>query len=210
MTKTIQVKKYEGSYFYKAFDVIPEELLHDLYNSAVHWLETTRKELTEEVYPPEASGQLLGYEDFVSSDIWSKFYEEIKKHIAKYCSISDIDLSTIKIHSSWITRVADIEVPEKHTKEELRRRLGQHNVFGNMHSHKDNPIGMVYYLKNPNPKYGTVVQLTDNKIYQNDGEENSLMIFNPQLYHTALYPPIEVAEKYPRITIVADCMEIKY
>lgn len=206
MSKTIQVKKYEDSYFYKAFDVIPEELLQELYGSAVHWLESTRKEITEEVYPPEASGQLLTHEEFVTSDLWIKFYAEIKKHIAKYCSVSGIDLSTIKVHSSWITRIADIEFPGKHTKEDLRKRLRQHNVLGNMHSHKDNPIGMVYYLKNPDPKYGTIVKLTDKKIYQNDGEENSLMIFNPKLYHTALYPPIEVAQEYPRITIVVDCI----
>jgi hypothetical protein len=209
MTKTIQVKKYEGNYFYKASDVIPEELLPELYDSAVHWLESTRKEITEEVYPPEASGQLLSYSDFVASDIWEKFYNEIKKHIAKYCDISSIDLSTIKLHSSWITRIADIEFPGKHTRADLRRRLQQHNVFGNMHSHKNNPVGMVYYLKNPNPKYGTIVKLTDEKIYQNDGEENSLMIFNPRLYHTAIYPSIEIAQKYPRITIVADCIELE-
>lgn len=209
MSKTIQVKKYEDSYFYKAFDVIPEELLQELYDSAVHWLETTRKEITDEVYPPEASGQLLSYEKFITSDIWTKFYTEIKKHIGKYCSISGINLSTIRLDSSWITRIADIEFSGKHTKSDLRRRLLQHNVFGNMHSHEENPIGMVYYLKNPDPKYGTIVQLTDKKIYQNDGEENSLMIFNPRLYHTAIYPPIEIAKTHPRITIVADCIEIQ-
>lgn len=208
MSKTIQVKKYEGDYFYKAYDVIPEELLNDLYASSIEWLEKTRKPITEEVYPPEASGQLLSYTEFTSSDLWQRFYSEIRRHIAKYCTVSGVDLSTIKIHSSWITRIADIEFPGKHTKEELRKRLRQHSAFGNMHSHTDNPIGMVYYLKNPDPKYGTIVKLTDKKIFQNDGEENSLMIFNPRLYHTAIYPPIEVAEEYPRITIVADCCNI--
>lgn len=208
MSKTIQVKKYEGDYFYKAYDVIPEELLNDLYASSIEWLEKTRKPITEEVYPPEASGQLLSYTEFTNSDLWQRFYSEIRRHIAKYCTVSGVDLSTIKIHSSWITRIADIEFPGKHTKEELRKRLRQHSAFGNMHSHTDNPIGMVYYLKNPDPKYGTIVKLTDKKIFQNDGEENSLMIFNPRLYHTAIYPPIEVAEEYPRITIVADCCNI--
>jgi hypothetical protein len=46
-----------------------------------------------------------------------------------------------------------------------------------MHSHKDNPIGMVYYLKNPDPKYGTIVKLSEKKLFQNDGEENSLNDF---------------------------------
>ena len=205
MSKSIQVKKHDNHYFYKASEVIPEEMLSDLYGSAVEWLEKTRKEITDEVYPPEASSQLLSIEEFVTSELWSKFYTEIKKHIAKYCEITGIELSSIKIHSSWIARVADIEFPGKHTKEELRRRLKQHSAFGNMHSHTDNPIGMVYYLKNPDPKYGTIVKLTDSKIFQNNGEENSLMIFDPELYHTALYPPLETVQEYPRITIVADC-----
>jgi hypothetical protein len=207
MSKTIQVKKHEDSYFYKAFDVIPEEMLSELYDSAVYWLETTRKPITEEVYPPEASNQLLSINEFVTSELWQKFYSEIRRHIAKYCTIADIHLPSIKVHSSWITRIADIEFPGTHTKEDLRKRLRQHNVFGNMHSHKNNPIGMVYYLKNPDPKYGTIVKLTDKKIFQNDGEENSLLIFNPKLYHTAIYPPIEVAQNYPRITIVVDCID---
>jgi hypothetical protein len=208
MSKTIQVKKHEGSYFYKAFDVMPEEIINELHESSVHWLESTRKTIKEEVYPPEASSELLSISDFVSSDLWQKFYSEIKKHIAKYCTVAEIDLSTIRIHSSWITRIADIEFPGTHTKEDLRKRLKQHNTFGNMHSHKDNPIGMVYYLKNPDPKYGTIVKLSENKVFQNDGEENSLMIFDPQLYHTAIYPPIEISKDYPRITIVADCAYI--
>ena len=75
-----------------------------------------------------------------------------------------------------------------------------------MHSHKNNQIGMVYYLKNPDPKYGTIVKLEENKLFQNDGEENSLMIFNPQNYHTAVYPTIEDLKISPRITIVLDCV----
>lgn len=74
-----------------------------------------------------------------------------------------------------------------------------------MHSHKSNPIGLVYYLKNPDPKYGTIVKVSDKKIFNNNGEENSIMIFDPRAYHTALYPPIKETKEYPRITIVADC-----
>lgn len=206
MSKKIQVKRHEDSYFYKALDVMPEEILPDLHDSAVKWLETTRKPITKEVYPPEASAQLLAFTDFVTDPLWIKFYKEIRTHIAKYCQVTGMDLSTIRVHSSWITRVADIEFPGKHTKAQLRKRLSQHSTFGNMHSHTDNPIGVVYYLKNPSPKYGTIVQLTENKIFNNDGEENSLMVFNPQLYHTALYPTLEEVKKYPRMTIVCDTM----
>ena len=206
MSKKIQVKKHENHYFYKAYDVMPPAILPDLYTSAVNWLEKTRKPIVEEVYPPEASSQLLGYAKFVTDPLWITYFKEIRRHIAKYCQVSGIDLNTISVHSSWITRVADIEFPGKHTKEQLRSRLKQHSTFGNMHSHTDNPIGVIYYLKNPNPKYGTIIQLSQNKVFNNDGEENSLIVFNPELYHTALYPPLEEVQKYPRITIICDCM----
>lgn len=97
------------------------------------------------------------------------------------------------------------EVDDRHTREEIKRRLQQNNTFGNMHSHETNDIGLIYYAKNPDPKYGTIVKLSDNKMFKNDGEENSLIIFNPKLYHTAVYPQIEELESSSRITIVMDC-----
>lgn len=205
VSSSAEVKKYDNNYFYKFSNVIPEEILPELYESAVYWLEKTRKPITQEVYPPEASQQLLSISELVESELWQKFYSQIRKHVNRYCTISEINSSTIKIHSSWITRIADIEFPGTHTKKDLEDRLKQHNVFGNMHSHIDNPIGMIYYLKNPDPKYGTIVKLSDNEILHNDGEENSLIIFDPRLYHTALYPPISVSKKYPRMTIIVDC-----
>jgi hypothetical protein len=208
MEKTVQIKKYEDNYFYKAYNFMPEESLPELYSSAIKWLEKTRKSTLEEVFPPEASQNLLSIEmgdSFLSEQIWINFYSEVKKHIAQYCKVSEISTQNIRLHSSWITRLHNLDFPSVHSKNDLKKRLGLHNTFGNMHSHKNNPIGLVYYLKNPNPKYGTVVKISDKKIFNNNGEENTIMIFDPRLYHTALYPPIKETEIYPRITIVADC-----
>jgi hypothetical protein len=208
MEKTAQIKKHEGNYFYKAYNFMPEESLPELYSSAVKWLENTRKSTLEEVFPPEASQNLLGnaiQESFLSEQVWVNFYSEAKKHIAQYCKVTGINIQNIRLHSSWITRLHNLDFPSVHSKNELEKRLGLHNTFGNMHSHKTNPIGMVYYLKNPDPKYGTIVKITNKKIFNNNGEENTIMIFDPRLYHTALYPPIKETEVYPRITIVVDC-----
>jgi hypothetical protein len=208
MEKTVQIKKYEDNYFYKAYNFMPEESLPELYSSAIKWLEKTRKSTLEEVFPPEASQNLLNIEmedSFLSEQIWINFYSEVKKHIAQYCKVSEISTQNIRLHSSWITRLHNLDFSSVHSKNELKKRLGLHNTFGNMHSHKNNPIGLVYYLKNPDPKYGTIVKISDKKIFNNNGEENTIMIFDPRLYHTALYPPIKETEIYPRITIVADC-----
>jgi len=208
MEKTASVKKYEEYYFYKYLNFLPESLLPDLYESATNCLESTRKTTLEELFPPEASQNLLNTDlniPCLNESVWITFYNEAKKHIAQYCKVANIDINRIRLHSSWITRLHNLDFPSEHSKEELKKRLSLHNTFGNMHSHKQNPIGLVFYLKNPDPKYGTIVKVSDKKIFNNNGEENSIMIFDPRAYHTALYPPISETEIYPRMTIVIDC-----
>lgn len=208
MERTAQIKKYDGHYFYKSFNFMPEESLPELYSSAVKWLEDTRKSTLEELFPPEASHNMLDSDlksSCSSEQIWITFYNEAKKHIYQYCKVANIDINNIKLHSSWITRLHNLDFPSEHLKKDLKKRLSLHNTFGNMHSHKGNPIGLVFYLKNPDPKYGTIVKVSDKKIFNNNGEENSIMIFDPRLDHTALYPPIKESSIYPRITIVLDC-----
>lgn len=208
MEKSAIIKRYEDYYFYKSFNFLSESLISELYCSATKWINNTRKTTLDEVFPPEASENLLDPSSKIScleEDVWVIFYTEAKKHISQYCKISNIDINTIQLHSSWITRLHNLDFPSNHSKEELQKILSRHNNFGNMHTHKDNPIGLVYYLKNPDPKYGTIVQISDKKIFNNNGEENSIMIFDPRCPHTALYPPIKETEEYPRITIVLDC-----
>ena len=207
--KNIQVKRHDGNYFYKATDVFSEGMASNIAVEAYEWISNNRKEITSEVYPPEAS--IASYELLKDTPFWSVFYEEIKKHIAKYCEVAGIDSSLMSIDESWMTKVDDIEISvpvnKKHSRDSLRRRLEQHNTFGNMHSHEHNKIGIVYYAKNPDPKFGTLVKLSENKIFKNDGEVNSLLIFNPQLYHTAVYPSLEdIQNNGERITVVLDCI----
>lgn len=203
--KNIQVKRHDGNYFYKATDVFSEGMASDIATEAYEWISNNRKPITSEVYPPETS--IASYKLLKDNLFWSVFYKELKKHIVKYCEVTGIDSSLVSISESWMTKVDDIEIPRKHSKDSLRRRLEQHNTFGNMHSHEHNQIGIVYYAKNPDPKFGTLVKLSENKIFKNDGEVNSLLIFNPQLYHTAVYPTLEdIQNNGERITVVLDCV----
>jgi hypothetical protein len=226
MSKTISVKRHGDNYFYKASNVFPEHLLDDIVKESCNWIDNNRKPLNEEIYPPEASIEC--YKLLEDHPFWTSFYTELKKHILKYCSVTKKDISNLKVDQSWMTRVADNpiqtpgyssvqtkssewaehlkkEVYDNHTREEIKRRLSQNNTFGNMHSHETNDIGLIYYAKNPDPKYGTIVKLSDTKMFKNDGEENSLLIFNPRLYHTAVYPTFEDLALSPRISIVMDC-----
>jgi hypothetical protein len=97
--KKIEVKKYEGHYFYKVHNFLPEGLIDDLYSSSVKWLTDTRKSTLEEVFPPESSADLLTT-NAPEESVWKCFYSEVKKHIAKYCEITNTDINTIKLSSS--------------------------------------------------------------------------------------------------------------
>tara|TARA_A100001035_G_scaffold235523_1_gene199062 strand:- start:1870 stop:2508 length:639 start_codon:yes stop_codon:yes gene_type:complete len=205
MDKKITVKKCGDYYFYKATNVFAESFRLALFESAQnYWFKDKRKSIYEEIFPPEATQQILV--DLYEDPLWNKYLDHIRLHITKYCNIINIDSKSVNLHSAWMTRVGGIDFEGDHTKEELKNGLDLHSTFGNMHSHKKNNIGVVYYLSNPDPKYGTVTRLNKSKVYNNDGDENSLMIFDPRLEHSALYPKLEITEKYPRITVVLDCV----
>jgi len=207
MEKKITVKKYNDHYFYKATNVVSEGFRLDLLKSAQeYWFVNKKKSIYEEVFPPEATEEILGY--LLNDPLWQLFYKEIRIHIMKYCQIMNIDSNKVKMHSSWMTRIQDINFEGDHTKQQLLTAFKRHSTFGNMHSHKVNHIGMVYYLSNPNPKYGTVTKLGDSKVFNNNGEENSIMIFDPRLEHSALYPTLEETKNHPRITVVLDCIPL--
>lgn len=211
MQGNIKIKKIGDEYFYKATNIFKEDFLLELYESSVFWLDNTRQNISlltekdKEPYPPEASGRLLEFDDHIKDKLWIKYYGQIKLHIANYCKISNINISNIKIKSSWITRVFDNEF-DNHSKEYLRSLRKQFNPFNNMHSHKNNPVGVVFYLKNPNPKWGTLIKITDTEFINNSGEENSIFIFNTKIKHSGIYPPDEELQTVPRIALVTDCI----
>jgi len=215
MDRKITVKKFDDNYFYKATILFPEHQLEKIESSSIEWLENTRKDVffkksgdknfkqNKEHYPPEASSELLSNMNISSDYVWTNYLMTIKAHVLEYCKLTKVNYPK-KIASTWVTRVADIDIPGSYDKNQLRSLRENHCMFGNMHSHKDNRIGVIFYLKNPDPKYGTLVRLNNTKIFQNNGEENSLLIFNPELYHTAIYPTEKDLQKSPRITIVTD------
>jgi len=200
----VKVVKAYGYYFYKVYDFLPEEQLEERFESATKWLENNRKEVHEEVFPPEASRRLLEI-GFDKEPLWEEYYTRLQKHIDAYCKVAELDTKAIELHSSWITRLKDLNFQGQHSKRDLEYRMRHHSTKGNMHSHlKDCPITTVYYLKNPHPKYGTEIKFPGSKYSTNLGQENSLIIFDGRLYHSAVYPPLELTEKYSRMTIVAD------
>ena len=63
------------------------------------------------------------------------FSEELPEHIKKYCEIIGLLNNTIELHSSWITRLKDLDFEGEHDLSELYDRMRQHSTKGNMHAH---------------------------------------------------------------------------
>ena len=204
--KTIEV---DGYHFYKVTEVFPKTFLQKLYKSSVYWLEKTRKDTTEEVFPPEASGRLFEYEEFKNDPIWRRYYNTLDVIVKEYSKLIDIPMEYLSCHASWITRVKDLNFPHK-MEVDLIDRLRRHSTEGNMHAHLDcDPVTSVFYLKNPDKKYGTLIKKAGGQNMLNFGEENSIIIFDGRLFHSAVYPPMGITKKSPRYTIVAD-YEFRY
>ena len=204
--KTIEV---DGYHFYKVTEVFPKTFLQKLYKSSVYWLEKTRKDTTEEVFPPEASGRLFEYEEFKNDPIWRRYYNTLDVIVKEYSKLIDIPMEYLSCHASWITRVKDLNFPHK-MEVDLIDRLRRHSTEGNMHAHLDcDPVTSVFYLKNPDKKYGTLIKKAGGQNMLNFGEENSIIIFDGRLFHSAVYPPMGITKKSPRYTIIAD-YEFRY
>ena len=204
--KSIEV---DGYHFYKVTDIFPKTFLKKLYKSSTYWLEKTRKDTTEEVFPPEASGRLFEYEEFKNDPIWIRYYNTLDDIVKEYSKLVDIPMDYLSRHASWITRVKDLNFPHK-MEIDLVDRLRRHSTEGNMHAHLDcDPVTSVFYLKNPDKKYGTLIKKAGGSNMLNFGEENSIIIFDGRLFHSAVYPPMTITKKYPRYTIIAD-YEFKY
>ena len=204
LVEKVKIVKAHGYYFYKVYNFLPEEELQERFASANKWLDENKKEITDEVFPPEASWRLLEL-GFDKDPLWEEYYKRLDIHTKKYCEVAGLDSSVLELNSSWITRLKDLDFPGNHTKHELNKRMSQHSTTGNMHSHqKDCPITTVYYLTNPHPKYGTSIKFPGEKYSVNVGQQNSLIIFDGRLYHSAIYPPLNLTRKHPRLTVVAD------
>tara|TARA_B100000287_G_scaffold78804_1_gene70941 strand:+ start:2813 stop:3493 length:681 start_codon:yes stop_codon:yes gene_type:complete len=208
----VQHVEVDGYYFYRVNDVFPKTFLKKLLKSSTYWLEKTRKDPSEEVYPPEASGRLFEHKEFTEDPIWIRYYKTLDEIVSEYAKLVEIPMDYLSRHASWITRIKDLNFPNKFNavhKAYLANSVGK-DVEWNMHAHvESDPITTVFYLKTPHRKYGTVIKRAGGQNMFNPGDENSMIIFDGRLFHSAQYPPIKVAAKSPRYTIVAD-YEFKY
>jgi len=201
----------DGEYFYKSYNTISESDQIDLKQEAELYLKSHKKKETVdsingtffngvEPHPPEIADNFLTVQT-LKKKCWKNLMREAVRlsnnYSKKYLNIN----TNLSLHSCWITKVS------YYTDEDIKNNLLFDEDFqtytdNHVHTHdKRQIISCVFYLQNPDKKYGTLVE-TKNNFLVLDGVENSFSIFNPGLYHQALFPPRELSSQYPRYSIL--------
>lgn len=187
---------FDGEYFYKSYNSIPEIDRLTLIQEAELYLKTHRK--IEELHPPIMAENFFN-EKILEKECWKNLTDKVIDEVNTYSK--DYLNVTTEFESCWINKV------DYYTDVDIQNTLyfdedAQSYTDNHYHSHHENQIiSCVFYLQNPNKKYGTLVKTKKGSLIL-DGTENSLTIFDPRLYHTALIPNPEESLIYPRYVII--------
>ena len=191
-----KVFHFDGEYFCKSYETISELDRLSLIKESEQYLKTHRK--IEELHPPIMAENFFD-EKILEKECWKNLTDKVTAEANNY-SKSHLGIN-VKFESCWINKVDDYtDIDIKNTlyfDEDVQSYTDNH-----YHSHHENQlIGCIFYLQNPSEKYGTLIRTRNGSLVL-DGTENSLTIFDPRLYHTALVPNPEVTSKYPRYVIL--------
>lgn len=187
---------FDEKYFYKSYNILSTKDRINLVEEAELYLKTHRK--IGELHPPIMAEKFFT-KKLLKKECWKnltkKVVTETNNYSNKYLNLS------VRFESCWINKVGYYE------NQDIKNTLYFDNdvqsyTDNHYHAHhEDQLISCIFYLQNPNKKYGTLVR-TNNGSLVLDGTENSLTIFDPRLYHTALTPNPEISSVYPRYVIL--------
>lgn len=196
MSRSSEIHNFDGEYFYKSYDVLSEFDRENLIKESEEYL-TTHRKITEP-YPPIMAENFFTKE-ILKKECWKNLTKNIvtntNNYSEKYLNIN------LKFESCWINKI------DGYTEKNIKDTLYFDNDLkcytdNHYHAHhKDQIISCIFYLQNISAKYGTLVRTKNGSLVIN-GEENSLTIFDPRLYHTALIPEKELCAKKPRYVII--------
>jgi hypothetical protein len=187
---------FDEEYFYKSYKSISEIDRITLIQEAELYLKTHRK--IEELHPPIMAENFFS-EKILEKECWKNLFNKITNEVNHY-SKNYLNVTT-EFESCWINKVGH------YTDVDIKNTLyfdedAQSYTDNHYHSHHEKQIiSCVFYLQNPNKKYGTLVRTRKGSLIL-DGTENSLTIFDPRLYHTALIPTAEESLVYSRYVII--------
>ncbi len=192
---------FDEEYFYKSYETISEIDRITLIQEAELYLKTHRK--IEELHPPIMAENFFN-EKILEKECWKNLFNKITNEVNHY-SKNYLNV-TAEFESCWINKVGyytDVDIKNTlYFDEDAQSYTDNH-----YHSHHEKQIiSCVFYLQNPNKNYGTLVRTKKGSLIL-DGTENSLTIFDPRLYHTALIPTTEESLVYSRYVIIMSFIE---
>lgn len=130
---------------------------------------------------------------------WNVFCMTIKKILIEYTKLNSMDSSLLIPHSCWAERSLDWNL---HNKDEFRVNVYKDSFKKNKDHWLENylkvdcpMIRVVYFLKNPDPKYG-VMFYDGVKTHSLPGEENSLLIYQCREIYSSNKFPTDSENKY--------------
>jgi len=186
----------DGQYYSKVYNILTEVDQINLIQESELYLKTHQK--IEERCPPIMAENFFTKKTLEKQcwkNLTKKIFNEVNEYSKNYLHIIP------KFETCWINKV------NPYTEQDIENTLYFDNDLklytdNHYHSHHEGQvIGCVFYLQNPDKKYGTLVR-TKNGSLVLDGTENSLLIFDPRLYHAAIYPFSEETLTYPRYVII--------
>jgi hypothetical protein len=186
--------------FYKVYDILPKNLLEDLIENCKLQVKICKRNCNpsdrgpHDPFPPEEAEYFFN-KKLLEMPCWNYVMSKAFKEIYKYYD------KKVYLESCWINKIG------YYSNEDIINKLYLHdtyNLYTENHYHihpTDHVLSLVFYLQNPDPKYGTIIS-TKTGEYIMDGSVNSFSIFNSSLYHCAVIPPPEVTSKFPRYVLV--------
>lgn len=187
---------FDEEYFYKSYGIISEKDQISLIEESEIYLKTHKK--IGELHPPIMAEKFFTKKT-LEKECWKNLTKKVITKVNDHC-VNDLNVIP-KFESCWINKVG------YYTDEDIKNTLFfdedvQSYTDNHYHSHHENQIlSCIFYLQNPSKKYGTLVRTKNGSIVL-DGTENSLSIFDPRLYHTAIIPTPEESLNYPRYVII--------
>lgn len=187
---------FDEQYFCKSYEIISKEDQISLIEESELYLKTHRK--MEELHPPIMAEKFFTKKT-LEKECWKNLTKSIFTEVTNYCK--DYLNLIPQFESCWINKVGDYGDVDVRNTLYFDKDVGCYTDNHYHSHHNDQIISCIFYLQNPSKKYGTLVK-TKNGSLVLDGTENSLTIFDPRLYHTALTPDSRDSSKYPRYVII--------
>ena len=200
-----KINYFDGEYLYKSYNVVPKIDKTNLVQEAekfinAHWDPTGTYHPPKRAYM-EYSSASYAIKELSYKKCWNNLLKNIFLEVNNYYK-NYLNSSPILVNF-WVDKTGFYSYKDT---DDILYFDNDLNTYtdSKYHFHKKNTSTVcVFYLQNPNKRYGTLVK-TKNGSLVLDGTENSLSIFNSRLFHTAVYPNNQESGHYPRYSIGLD------